>query len=93
MGQSTLAALLWLAAGTVLPWLLSRLTGADARAALIEAAIFATFGLLIYPTMFALIAARFVDQPSVNLLYALGFVAAALTVYGYRVRIASAGRR
>ncbi|HUZ00394.1 MAG TPA: hypothetical protein VMU89_08585 [Thermomicrobiaceae bacterium] len=93
MGQSTLAALLWLAAGTIVPWLVSRLTGADSRAALIEAAIFAAFGLLIYPTMFALIIARFVSQPNINLLYLLGFVAAALTVYGYRVRIATAGRR
>lgn len=93
MSQSPLAAFAWLAAGTVLPWLVSLLTGADVRGALIEAAIFATFGLVIYPTMFALIGARFVAQPNINVLYALGFVASAVTVYGYRVRIATAHRR
>jgi len=78
------AFLVWLPGGTILPFLLSKLTGADTRQAFIEAVIFALAGLLVYPTLFGLLSARFVDWSTtgawVESLFIAGFLAAALTL-------------
>lgn len=82
------AFLLWLPGGTFAPFLVSRLTGADNRLAVIESAIFALCGLLVYPTLLGLLTARFVawetGAASVELLFAGGFVLAALTLVAIR---------
>lgn len=93
MSDGATALLIWLPAGTLLPFIVSRVLGADWRGAVIEAALFAALGLLIYPTLLALIVARFVRHPNVELLFLGGFALAALTVYGYRVSIAQGRRR
>lgn len=93
MNDGAVAVLIWLPAGTILPFIVSRLTGADRQAAIIEAAIFAFFGLLLYPTLFGLLIVRFVSAPNVEILFGAGFVVAALTVIGYRRGIAPTGRR
>lgn len=82
------AFLLWLPGGTFAPFLVSRLTGADNRLAVIESAIFALCGLLLYPTLLGLLSARFVAWQSgnlpVELLFVAGFVLAALTLLAMR---------
>lgn len=93
MSESTRALVIWLPAGTLLPYIISRLTGADRHGAIIEAAIFATFGLLIYPTLFALLTVRFIAHEYVDALFAAGYLLAALTVVGYRRGIAPVRRR
>ncbi|MCX2726170.1 hypothetical protein OO015_01465 [Thermomicrobium sp. 4228-Ro] len=78
------AFLLWLPGGTVLPFVVSRLTGADTRLAMIEAAIFALGSLLVYPTLLGLLSARFVQWQAagawVETLFLGGFALAALTI-------------
>ncbi|MDI3340381.1 MAG: hypothetical protein QJR03_07580 [Sphaerobacter sp.] len=88
MDETARAFLIWVPAGTLLPFLVSRLTGADWRSSTIEAALFAALGLLIYPTMLALIVVHIVGYPNVELLFLAGFALAALTVVGYRRGIA-----
>lgn len=80
------AFLLWLPGGTLAPFLVSWLTGASPRMAVVEASIFAFCGLLVYPTVLGLISARFVDDPNVESLFVMGFVLAALTLVGFRRR-------
>lgn len=79
---------LWLPGGTLLPFIVSRLTGADTRMALIEAGIFALGGLLVYPTFLGLVTARFVNWGSaaawIELLFLAGFFLAALTILAMR---------
>lgn len=84
MSEAETALIIWLPAGTLLPFLISRLTGSDWRGATIEAALFAAFGLLIYPTLLALISVRFFDRPNIEALFLAGFALAALTVLGFR---------
>lgn len=83
-GEVVRAFLLWLPGGTILPFVVSRLTGADTRLALIEAAIFALGSLLVYPTLLGLLSARFVHWQQagtwVEALFVGGFVLAALTI-------------
>lgn len=89
MDETARAFLIWVPAGTLIPFLISRLTGADWRSATIEAALFAALGLLIYPTLFALIVVHIVGYPNVEALFLAGFALAALTVLGYRRSIGS----
>lgn len=89
MDETVRAFLIWLPAATLLPFVISRLTGADWRSAAIEATLFAALGLLIYPTLFALLFVPLFGQPNVEALFLVGFAVAALTVIGYRRSIAS----
>jgi len=82
----------WLPLGTLLPFVVARLTGNDWRGALIEASIFACFGLLVYPIFFALILVRLTAHPLVQLYFLLGWICAVLTSLGYRRKIMRAGR-
>ncbi|MCM8748117.1 hypothetical protein NET02_03075 [Thermomicrobiaceae bacterium CFH 74404] len=81
------AFLLWLPAGTLVPFLLCWRTGSSARLAVIEATIFALGGLLIYPTLLGLISARFFDRPNPEVLFVFGFLLATLTLLGFRRRM------
>ena len=89
MDETARAFLLWVPAGTLIPFRLSRITGVDWRSATIEAALLAALGLLIYPTLFALVVVHIVGYPNVEALFLAGFVLAALTVLGYRRSIGS----
>lgn len=93
MSETAAAFLIWLPAGTLVPFAVSLLTGADRQQAVIEAALFAVLGLLIYPTMLALITVRFVGRPNIALLFLIGFALAALTVVGYRRALGPPRRR
>lgn len=86
MSADAQALLIWLPAGTLLPFLISRLTGADWRGALVEASFFAVLGLLLYPTLIALLLVRFAGEPPVALLFVAGFVLAALSLLLFRRR-------
>ncbi len=86
MTDVTAAFVIWLPTATVLPLLVSKLTGADWRSACIEACLFAALGLLIYPTMLALVTARFVHLASPAPLFIGGYVMAALSLLYYRRR-------
>lgn len=80
--------LLWLPAGTVLPFLISRLTGSDNHLAVVEAVLFAFTALLLYPSLLALLTARFIDwdggEYPLELLFALGYLLALLTLMTIR---------
>lgn len=78
------ALLIWLPAGTIVPFIVSWLTGADWRGAIIEASFFAALGLLIYPTALGLISARFTSQPNVELLFVISFALALGSVLLFR---------
>jgi hypothetical protein len=80
----TAAFLIWLPTGTLLPFFVSRLTGAGWRGAFIEASIFACLGLLIYPTMFALLIAPFITLSSADPLFIAGYLLAFLTLLLFR---------
>lgn len=82
----------WLPLCTLLPFVVARLTGNDWRGAMIEALLFASFGMMIYPLLFALILVHFSAHPLVQLYYLLGWIAAALTSLGYRRKIMRSGR-
>ena len=86
MSESAQALFIWLPAGTLLPFLVARLTGADWRGALVEASLFATLGLLLYPTLIALLIVRFVGQPNVVPLFLGGFALAFLSLLLFRRR-------
>ncbi len=77
---------IWLPTATVLPFAISKLTGAEWRGAFIEASLFAALGLLIYPTMLALVTARFVRPSSPTPLFIGGYALAALSLLYYRRR-------
>jgi len=78
------AFLIWLPAGTLGPYIVSRWRGADPRLAIIEAGIFALSGLLLYPTLLGLLSARFIDWQRgtvpVESLFVAGFFLAGLTI-------------
>jgi hypothetical protein len=77
---------IWMPLGTIVPLIVSRLTGADWRGALIEASIFAIMGILIFPILFALTLALMFGQPNVDLIFAVSYVLATLCVVGFRRR-------
>lgn len=83
-GEWLRALLLWLPAGTLGPFIISRVTGADQRLALIEAAVFALCGLLLYPTLLGLLSARFIEwqrgELPVEALFVTGFLLASVTL-------------
>jgi len=83
------AFLLWLPAGTIVPFLLSWRTGASLRLAAIEASIFALTSLVIYPTLLGLAGARFVDFQTVEVevLFVVSFALAVATLVGFRRRL------
>lgn len=87
MSETASAFLIWLPAGTLLPFIISRLTGSDWQEALIEASLFAVLGLLIYPTLFALMVTHTIGYPNIESLFVAGFALAGLTVIGYRRKI------
>ncbi len=78
------AFLIWLPAGTLGPYIVSRWRGADPRLAIIEAGIFALSGLLLYPTLLGLLSARFIDWQRgtvpIESLFVAGFFLAGLTI-------------
>ncbi|MCS7246032.1 MAG: hypothetical protein NZ696_00240 [Thermomicrobium sp.] len=93
---------LWLPAGTLGPYLGSRLTGADQRTAFLEAIIFALGGLLVYPTLLGLVTARFIDWQATSIpvesLFVGGFLCATVTLIlmrraAHRLRAGSRSRR
>jgi len=86
-GEVLRALLLWLPAGTLIPFLVSWRTGAPPHLAAIEASIFALGGLLIYPTLLGMISARFLDRPNPELLFLFGFMLATLTILAFRWRM------
>jgi len=96
------ALLIWLPAGTLGPYIVSRWRGADPRLAIIEAGIFALSGLLIYPTLLGLLSARFIDwqrgSVPIESLFVTGFLFAGLTIVlirraMYRIQRGSSTRR
>lgn len=76
----------WLPLGTVVPLILSKLTGSDWRGAFIEASIFATMGLLILPIVFALTLGLMVSDPNVNLMFGISYALALGCVLLFRRR-------
>ena len=86
MADVAAAFFIWLPTATVLPFAISKLTGAEWRGALIEASLFAALGLLIYPTMLALATARFVHLSSPTPLFVVGYILSALSLLYYRRR-------
>lgn len=86
MSDTAAAFLIWLPTGTLLPLIISKLTGAEWRGAFIEASLFACLGLLIYPIMLALATAHFVHFSSANPLFIGGYALAALSLLYYRRR-------
>ncbi|HVX30759.1 MAG TPA: hypothetical protein VHA53_09795 [Nitrolancea sp.] len=86
MSDVAAAFLIWLPTGTLLPFVVSRLTGAGWRGAFIEASIFACLGLLIYPTMLALLTIRFIHYDSPEPLFIAGYLLAFLSLLLYRRR-------
>ena len=86
VSETAAAFFIWLPTATVLPFVISKLTGSEWRGAFIEASLFAALGLLIYPTMLALITARFVHVTSATPLFIGGYILAALSLLYYRRR-------
>lgn len=84
MSELTAALIIWLPLGTIVPLILARLTGADWRGAFIEASLFATLGLIIFPITIALIVASFTTEPDVNLIFAASYVLALVCVLLFR---------
>lgn len=84
MSEITVALGIWMPLGTIVPLILARLTGADWRGAFIEASIFATLGILIFPIVLALTLALIIGQPNVDLLFAASYVLALICVLLFR---------
>lgn len=84
MNEAWLAVAFWLPAGTLVPFIISRLTGSDWRGAFIEASLFAALGLMIVPIALGLMSLPFFDEPPINLLYVGGFVVATLALLVFR---------
>ena len=76
MTDTIIALGVWLPLGTVVPLILARLTGSDWRGAFIEASIFATMGILIFPIMFALSLGLLISDPNVDLIFGISYVLA-----------------
>jgi hypothetical protein len=86
MSEFAIAFGVWLPLGTVVPLVLARLTGADWRGAFIEASLFATMGLLVFPILFGIVAGVVLSDPSVNLMFAASYVLALGCVLLFRRR-------
>ncbi|TVR72851.1 MAG: hypothetical protein EA415_09045 [Sphaerobacteraceae bacterium] len=87
MSDIWLALGVWLPLGTIVPLIVSRMTGSDWRGALIEASIFAIIGLLILPILFALTLALMFGQPNVDLIFGISYILAAISVLMFRRRV------
>jgi hypothetical protein len=86
MSDVTIALAIWLPLGTIVPLVLARLTGADWRGAFIEASIFATLGILIFPILFALALGVVIGKPNVDLIFGISYVLALGCVLLFRRR-------
>lgn len=84
MSDVTTALIVWLPLGTIIPLIVARLTGADWRGAFIEASIFATLGILIFPITLALIVSSFTTEPNVDLIFAASYVLALVCLLLFR---------
>jgi ABC-type enterochelin transport system permease subunit len=84
MSDVTAALIIWLPLGTIVPLIVSRLTGADWRGALIEASIFATMGLIVFPILIALVVAIFTRDPNVDVIFGVSYLLAILSVLLFR---------
>lgn len=84
MSELTAALVIWLPLGTIVPLILARITGADWRGAFIEAAIFATLGIIIFPITIALIVSSFTTEPNVNVIFAASYVLALVCLILFR---------
>lgn len=78
---------LWLPLGTVVPLIVSKLTGSDWRGAFIEASIFAIMGILIFPILFALTLALIFGKPNVDLIFLVSYLLSAGCVLMFRRRV------
>ncbi len=87
MSDIWLAIGVWLPLGTIVPLIVSKLTGSDWRGAFIEASIFAIIGLLILPILFALTLALIFGKPNVDLIFGISYLLAALSVLMFRRRV------
>lgn len=87
MSEIWIALGIWMPLGTIVPFILSRLTGSDWRGAFIEASIFAIMGILIFPFFFALTLALIFGEPNVDLIFAISYALAALCVLWFRRRV------
>ncbi len=76
MTDTIIALGVWLPLGTVVPLILARVTGADWRGAFIEASIFATMGILIFPILFALTLGLLISDPNVDLIFGISYLLA-----------------
>jgi cellulose synthase/poly-beta-1,6-N-acetylglucosamine synthase-like glycosyltransferase len=83
---------IWLPLGTVVPLLVARFTGSDWRGAVIEASLFATMGLVVFPILLALIIAIWTTDPNVHMIFAVSFGLAIVTNLVFR-RQATKGRK
>lgn len=86
MSDIAVALGIWLPLGTIVPLILAKLTGADWRGAFIEASIFATMGILIFPIVFALTVGLVIGQPNVDVIFAISYVLAIGCVLMFRRR-------
>ncbi|MEX2426230.1 MAG: hypothetical protein WD401_05630 [Thermomicrobiaceae bacterium] len=86
MSEVAIALGIWLPLGTVGPFILSRVTGADWRGAFIEACIFATLGVLIFPIMIAMTFALFTRSPNVDIVFAISYILGAISILLFRRR-------
>jgi hypothetical protein len=76
MTDTIVALAIWMPLGTVVPFVLAKLTGSDWRGAFIEASIFAIIGILIFPILFALALGVIFGQPNVDVIFAISYVLA-----------------
>jgi hypothetical protein len=86
MSDITMALGIWLPLGTVVPLILAKLTGADWRGAFIEASIFATMGILIFPILFALTLGVIIGKPNVDLIFGISYILALGCILLFRRR-------
>lgn len=91
MSDLSAALIIWLPLGTIVPFVVARLTGADWRGAFIEASIFATLGIIIFPITLAFIFATFTRDPNIDLIYALSYALAVICILLLR-RYSNRGR-
>jgi hypothetical protein len=84
MSDLTMALLIWLPLGTLVPFFLSKLTGSDWRGAFIEASIFATMGLLVFPILLALTMSLVTTSPNVDVIFGISYVLAVICLLLFR---------
>jgi ABC-type iron transport system FetAB permease component len=86
MSEIYVALLIWFPLGTIIPLVIARATGADWRGAFVEASLFATMGLVVFPFLLALIFAIWTTSPNVNVVFAISIVLAIVTGLIFRKR-------